>query len=420
MTPPQSGSTSTAPPAPPFTPVPPDVSGFSGTAPRRHWLVDRLQRVTSGGRFIPQIDGLRFVAIATVVLYHLNMYLLEKNAYGPNPVHNWLRFAVEHGHNGVQLFFIISGFVLGLPFAMWHLRGAKPVLLRKYFWRRVTRLEPPYMLCMLLFFALRVVALGMDAGELLPHLGASLAYMHTLIYADLSLINPVAWSLEVEIQFYLLVPLLAKLFTISDRVRRRLVMVAVIVAAIAFQLWAHQPAITRFTLSILGQIQFFLLGFLLADVYVTDWRSDPQPTRWWDLVSVVGWPLLPVVWTNLGVSKWVFPPIAFALYLAAFRGQWSRRIFANPWLTTIGGMCYTIYLLHYPIITNVCSRMMRFEPFGGSVSGTFFFQAVFAVPAILIISSIYFAVIEKPCMDPDWPRKLVAFVRRSEPRPAQG
>jgi peptidoglycan/LPS O-acetylase OafA/YrhL len=392
------------------------VSGFAGTAPRQHWLVERLQRVTSSGRFIPQIDGLRFVAIATVILYHINMYLVEKHAYGAQPPRHWLRFAVEHGHNGVQLFFIISGFVLGLPFAMWHLRGGKPVSLRKYFLRRVTRLEPPYILCLLLFFALRVVALGSDAGELLPHLGASLGYLHTLIYGDLSLINPVAWSLEVEIQFYLLVPLLAKLFLISNRARRRLAIVAVIVAAIALQVWAHQPAITRFTLSILGQLQFFLLGFLLADIYVTDWRSEPSATPWWDVVSLVGWPLMPFVWTNVQVAKWVFPPIAFALYIAAFRGTWSRRVFANPWLTTIGGMCYTIYLIHYPIITNVAGRAMRFQPFQDSVVGTYLFHAVLAIPAILVISSVYFVLIEKPCMDPDWPRKLVAFFRRGEPR----
>jgi peptidoglycan/LPS O-acetylase OafA/YrhL len=414
----QPSSTSTAPLPPTLTGPDRDVSGFAGTAPRRYWLFERLQRVTSSGRFIPQIDGLRFVAIATVILYHVNMYLVEKGAYGAQPPHNWLRFVVEHGHNGVQLFFIISGFVLGLPFATWHLRGGKPVSLRKYFLRRVTRLEPPYILCLLLFFALRVVALGSDPVELLPHLGASLAYLHTMIYGTLSLINPVAWSLEVEIQFYLLVPLLAKLFTISDRLVRRFVIAALIAGAVAFQMWYHAPAINRFTLSILGQIQFFLLGFLLADIYVTDWRSEPAATGGWDLVSLVGWPLLPFVWTNVQVSKWVFPPIAFALYLAAFRGTWSRRVFANGWLTTIGGMCYTIYLIHYPIITNVSSRAMRFQPFQDSVVGTYLFHALFAIPAILVISSVYFLLIEKPCMDPDWPRKLVAFFRRRAPRQA--
>ena len=395
-----------------------DVSGFAGSAPRRHWLFERLQRVTSSGRFIAQIDGLRFVAIATVIVYHVNMYLMEKNAYGANPPHNWLRFVVEHGHNGVQLFFIISGFVLGLPFAMWHLRGGKPVGLRKYFLRRVTRLEPPYILCMLLFFALRVVVIGTDAGMLLPHLGASLAYLHTIIYADLSLINPVAWSLEVEIQFYLLVPILARLFTISDRVVRRSAIVVLIAGAIAFQVWYAAPAITRFTLSILGQIQFFLLGFLLADIYVTDWRSDPTEKRAWDLVSLIGWPAMPFIWSNLPVAKWVFPPVAFALYLAAFRGPWSRRVFANPWLTTIGGMCYTIYLLHYPIITQISGRAMRLQPFADSVTGTFAFQALLTIPAILLVSSVYFLLIEKPCMDPDWPRKLVALFRRGEQRRA--
>ena len=81
------------------------------------------------------------------------------------------------GYHGVELFFIISGFILAMPFAAHHLKGQRPVALGPYYLRRLTRLEPPYMLCMALLFVALVAFRGRDAGQLAPHLGASLLYL---------------------------------------------------------------------------------------------------------------------------------------------------------------------------------------------------------------------------------------------------
>jgi peptidoglycan/LPS O-acetylase OafA/YrhL len=43
------------------------------------------------------------------------------------------------------------------------------------------------------------------------------------------------------------------------------------------------------------------------------------------------------------------PAVLLLAYTAAFRGRLINRFFANPWITVIGGMCYTIYLYHVPI-----------------------------------------------------------------------
>lgn len=135
------GSTPTAAPAAP-RPLAPVGGG-------RQRLLERLSRRTTSGRFIAEIDGLRFVSIALVVLYHMAGYVAAQAAGAPR--HAIFRIAV-HGHYGVPLFFAISGFVLGLPFAGQHLAGGRPVRLRPYFLRRLTRLEPPYSLCMLALF----------------------------------------------------------------------------------------------------------------------------------------------------------------------------------------------------------------------------------------------------------------------------
>jgi len=90
-----------------------------------------LSRETSSGRFIPEMDGLRFAAIGMVVLFHLNGYLTVKSRlFYPTLPSDWLAQAAYVGFHGVELFFVISGFILGLPFAVHHLKGNPAVCLR--------------------------------------------------------------------------------------------------------------------------------------------------------------------------------------------------------------------------------------------------------------------------------------------------
>src|ERR1051326_6201338 len=98
-----------------------------------------FRRITTQNRFIAQIDGLRFVAIASVVLFHIYA-ALETGSAIPPPWHENANLAKR----GVELFFAISGFILGLPFASARLLEESRVNLKQYFLRRLTRLEPPY------------------------------------------------------------------------------------------------------------------------------------------------------------------------------------------------------------------------------------------------------------------------------------
>jgi peptidoglycan/LPS O-acetylase OafA/YrhL len=375
----------------------------------------QLRRVTSSGRFIPEIDGLRFVAIMSVLLYHLRGYLLERGGpFAGDPKQSLPALLFERGNYGVQLFFVISGFILALPFASHRLRGTKAVSLKAYFLRRLTRLEPPYIISMLLFFALLVVYVHESATVLAPHLAASLLYVHNIVYGGEGTINPVAWSLEVEIQFYILVPVLARLFAIRDTARRRSVIVGLIVMALLLQTFVMPSDTSRVSRSVLNYLQFFLFGFLLADVYLVEWRLAPEPSLRWDVVSLAGWPLLPVLWTFGALSRWAFPVATFVLYCAAFRGRWSRKVFSLPLITTIGGMCYTTYLLHYQIISFIGRYTVRWrvsDRFGVEL----LWQLALLGPVILLVCAVYFVLIERPCMRPDWPQRLAKWVRERRP-----
>lgn len=394
--------------------VAPRVDPTPTEASARHRFLDRFSRRTSSGRFIPEVDGIRFFAIALVVAFHLDDYVGRK-AVGPDLGGGGIAFAgryLGNGNRGVQLFFVLSGFILALPFAGHFLAGRKRPSARGYYLRRLTRLEPPYIVAMCGLAAAGVVLGTLGVPEAAGHLGASLIYAHNLIFGTPSRINGVAWTLEVEVQFYLLAPLLARVFAIPSRTSRRGILVVAIVAATALQNAFLGDSVGRAELSLLNFIQYFLLGFLFADVYLTDWlESPPRDSGWWDAVALVGWPAVLFLDLTTAAGRWVLPPLLFVLFCATFRGRAAGSVFRLRLLTTIGGMCYTIYLLHYPLM-SLMSRATRHVS-AGSYGADLALQSVIIVPVLLVVSGVFFLAVERPCMDPRWVDKLRRRLRRS-------
>ena len=366
------------------------------------WLGGRIRRQTSGGAFIPEIDGLRFVAIASVVAFHLHAQL---DRYYTVRFPGIASRLLGHGDRGVSLFFVISGFVLALPFASHRLREGAKVDLRRYFQRRLTRLEPPYVLNLVTCAVLLVVVSHKPGSFVVSRLLASMSYCHSALYGALSAVNPVAWSLEIEVQFYLIMPLLAYVFAIPGALPRRVTLIAaMLVAAILQASWAHGP---RVELSILYYVQFFLAGLLLADLYLVRCQRFHKNSAW-DVLSLVAWPLVFLL-DDGAVLHTLLPFVVVALYWAAFHGRLTNRLLRLPLLTSVGGMCYTIYLYHFLTIA-FATRVL-----GHSVPAL----EMVGVSLVLIccVSLVFFLLVERPCMDKNWPARIVAFAPRSKAQP---
>ncbi len=377
------------------------------------FLPDRLSRVTSGGRFIGEIDGLRFLAIFPVLIQHMSERV---QAYSPLDFHgvnesNMVAYTASRGFIGVYLFFMISGFVLALPFGAHYLQEAKKIPLKSYFWRRVTRLEPPYIFLMTLFFLILVLFRNVPFPELFPRYLASIFYLHNIIYRDFTPVNPVAWSLEIEVQFYILAPFLASLFFRTKNTwLRRLILTGSILILLVLQqqfIWYLLP----YRLTIVGNLHLFLAGFLLADVYLTDWKKGITHSRIWDLVMLVALPLPFFVWSHDFFNWLVFPFLLVLLIIGIFRGVYFNRFFTNKWITSIGGMCYTIYLIHLPVAEFVI-RITRNWTAGESFTLNLLFQLAIYLPIVFGASVVVFLLLEKPCMDKMWPQKLRGNVRK--------
>lgn len=186
-----------------------------------------FRRITSGGALLAELDGLRAVAILPVVLFHATMSLYLKGAEGQasaidptaDPFQTPLGWLVSQGFLGVQLFFVISGFVVKLPFARARLLGDAAPSLKGFYLKRVTRIEPPYVIALCSYLA-GVLLLAPENARIADYL-AGLVYLRTALFGSEPWAFFISWSLEIEVQFYLLAPLLASVFWIRSTALRR-------------------------------------------------------------------------------------------------------------------------------------------------------------------------------------------------------
>ncbi|MGC1422311.1 MAG: acyltransferase [Terracidiphilus sp.] len=380
-------------------------------------LLERIRRITRDGRFIPEIDGLRFVAIASVFLFHLSLELqLRSGRIIPiEPRYAGLFRIIGNGDSGVSLFFVVSGFVLALPFARHFFARAQPVSLRKYFIRRLTRLEPPYLLSILLFVFLLSVYTRHITADVLAHAVATMLYLHRLVYGERTFINPVSWSLEIEVQFYIMAPVLMQLYRLRSKLLRRAMFALLILAIGAVQFTiADSP---RASESILFYIQFFLMGLLIADVYIVD-GDRIRPSLLWDVAGLLGLGLTFGMARTYATLHIVMPWTMALLFLAALRGVGLRRFFANPWIAAIGGMCYSIYLMHFQMIAVLFKVTRRcILPHGDLLADLGIQLLVTGIP-VMLISLAFYLLIERPCMDPNWPSRFWHWITGRSPAEA--
>ena len=374
-------------------------------------LFARLRRITSGGQWIPEIDGLRFIAIFAVVLYHLDQQLLLK-ADQFLTIRNWyapLLRLISNGSRGVELFFVISGFMLGLPFARHSLLREKQVSIAHYFLRRLTRLEPPYLCNLVVLAAAIMIHEYKTSSELVAHFLATALYIHELIYQRVSTINGVTWTLEIEIQFYLIVPILALVYRLRPASLRRGSFVVAAAAFVAWELiavrkdfWGNPEA--WIYNSVFFYLQFFLTGMLLSDLYLTlipRWK----PGLAWDAAGLCCWMIY--FYENVSWDAALLPILLFIGFIGAFRGICLRRFFRMEAPTLIGGMCYTIYLWHFFLIA-IFFKVTKHLLFGDDTLANLAFQCLILMPLILFFSAHLFLFFERPFMDPQWPQRLVA------------
>jgi peptidoglycan/LPS O-acetylase OafA/YrhL len=383
-----------------------------------HQLPFTLRRITSGKTYNPEIDGLRFFAIGLVVLGHL-MERIQRIDIPTGPTADVLLF-LRPGI-GVSLFFSISGFIIASQFLRRGGNTLAPLRLKAYFTRRVSRIEPPYFIvltCTFLFLELSgfippdVRRFDVAPQSLFESFLASLVYMHGILFHTYPRLFGPGWSLEIEVQFYILAPILFFSYFAIDHPPGRILTGCFIIATFCV-IGPYLPV--PFTL--LDQFHYFWTGVVLADIN-SNFKSAMMryPISF---ASSGGW---------LGVALLVaagpledYPQVEPAarlisvtaivcIFAGALRGLSFRSFCSFPWVSLIGGACYSIYLTHLQIIQMMTVGLHRFLHIS-SAPGQLIANFSVQLPAVLAAGLLFYAFCERPFMVVGWPSVLVGWLR---------
>ena len=335
---------------------------------------------------IPAIEGLRGVAVLWVLAFH---YLVLRDGKFDDAfitaVKSWvpLEAFVRNGYLGVDLFFLITGFLLTLPWFRHADAGLPHPDWRTFYARRARRIMPAYyvQLVFLFFVALPLLrpALWIQSTPyIVGNLGAHFTFLHytnPLTSASMT-VNGALWTLAIEFQYYLLLPLVAPLFVKWPW--RSLVGAFLIAAgwrwlaandldllvAVFMKMVAHvgvKEAQIRHLLAtqLPAWSLHFALGILAGRAWMLRRSATPSGVARLMPVAILVSAVLGLYTTLrygtsiLGSSGWVAFPVLIALGLAAvvsWPSPWLSRLAASRPLAAVGRVSYSAYLYHLPVL----------------------------------------------------------------------
>lgn len=160
------------------------------------------------------LDGLRAIATISVIAFHIGV-LLDDNHFWDTFRYPVLSAVATFGGSGVTLFFVLSGFLLFLPYAKSLLFQDRWPSARQFYLKRALRIIPGY------YTALLLIVLFFQSQYLRPdhwrQLGIFLIFFMDSTPATFRQLNGPFWTLAIEWQFYMLLPLIALGFLVVVR-----------------------------------------------------------------------------------------------------------------------------------------------------------------------------------------------------------
>lgn len=286
-----------------------------------------------GGR-VETVHSLRGLAALAVALFHFACG--NKDFYVP-PV---MKAICADGWLGVEVFFVISGFIL--PYSLWRAGyQLSPSNFGRFVWKRVIRLEPPYFATIALILLLGYLSARTPGYHGVPfHLNPVQIALHVgylNAFAGLPWLSPAFWTLAIECQFYLLVALIYPSIISGSRTVR---LVAIGLLLIASLLYPRSYFVSYYLpLFTCGIVAFQWFAGICAE-----WEA-----------ALILLPAAAMLCMRMGVAVMV-TGLATALVIVAVP-SWT-----NTPLAFLGTMSYSLYLMHVPIGGRVINLARRLPP----------------------------------------------------------
>lgn len=306
-----------------------------------------------------RIQILRFFAAAFVVAYHAQITVLSY--YGgsnPYPV-------LELGVYGVDLFFVISGFIIVF------IGSLKEKTADVFFRRRLERVVPMYFVVTLGMFALTHVP-GLARNEVAGpfHLLQSLTFTSWMNGPETYPVLNVGWTLEYEMLFYVIAAV-AMALTKRVWISTALVMLALVLSGRGTTFFLQNPIIIEFVFGM-------TIGAFLYDRRVFPW-----------MLAATALVMVTLPFSGAAWRVWAFGlPSAALVSIAIYLDM--RRTYAGTWLPELGNASYSIYLVHVVAISFVCKIAFVVAPR---------LPTALTVPAVslfaLVVGYVTYRLIEK-------------------------
>lgn len=364
---------------------------------------------------VATLTGLRGLAAVWVLLLHL--WLLAGaptlHAFGMDVT---APFAT--GYLGVDLFFVLSGFLLARPFLRWiDGLGTFPDL-RTYIKRRALRVLPAfYVQLAILLVGARLVhgAWPVDAVQLLAYLSMQF-WLHPAMGP---LLSGVWWTLPVEWNFYLLLPLLA---WVLSRARAWLVVAAVLLWVVSFRLAAYESLFSGMLVfgiptdlygagminQIVGRFDQFLAGLLAAWAMLRlgDRASRfATPVLLLGLVAMVAM-VLDLYWNGSVIERGRVPllfwhhtltgaALALVVFGAAAGARIGQMLFGGRVVGFLGAISYSLYLWHAVVFQVAHDTGFVHWPVAAGMGRL----ALWLVPVVVLVSWVSYRCVERPFVE---------------------
>jgi peptidoglycan/LPS O-acetylase OafA/YrhL len=360
---------------------------------------------------IPELDGLRGVAIGMVLFFH---YFQLTWITQPGTFPAYMQAAARLTWSGVDLFFVLSGFLIGG--ILLDARSSTNYF-RVFYTRRFFRIAPIYAVVLLVFPALIAAAQRLHADGFSWLTENSLPWYSYWTFTQNfwmahagnlgSYPLAITWSLAIEEQFYLTLPLLVRFFPgrqLTICVLAGIGAAPVIRVALGLT-WKHNW-VARFVL-MPGRADALLLG-VLAAILLRDarWRERVQrSSRLFAIlfaVFLLGLAALTKWSANVGTAAvqsvgytWLaLFYVSFCVYALTRPGSMISRALRFRWLGWLGGIAYGTYLLHQLMQGMFFALLWRTEPF--ITGGKTLLTAVAALLVTLVIARLSWNFFEEP------------------------
>jgi peptidoglycan/LPS O-acetylase OafA/YrhL len=367
--------------------------------------------VQAGAQRSVRLESVRALAAVGVVTAHILTLGLAYHALVDTYPK---RVLFGGGQQGLQLFFTMSGFLLFLPFVRHQMGLSKrPIDLRRYARNRMLRILPLYFTMVTVLIA--IGAYGLHRAQMWRY------YLFIQEYnsASHARLNAPMWSVAVEVQYYILLPLIAVVIAkICGRSLGRTALLLVAAGVVSYALRSTQvlhtdhpniigPLTGKYALSTL--FYFFAGGMLLAVLHVA-----------WDMRGPPAWVSKPVLgsstaWLGVGVAAFfvtcanihwqepwtqisVFPIVAACVL--PLRPGWATRVLEWRWLAAFGLATFSVYLWHWPLLqaitgVHLVERANHVLTLVGDPMG-FGKLWIIAMPTCAVVGIISYFIIEKP------------------------